>query len=139
MALVEYLLDTSVITRLSAAPVQRRVEPLARAGSLGLCAVVAAEVLRGTRSPEHHRETLAQLRAFFWIPTPDDAWDRVLDVQGSLAERGLQQSVKVPDLLIAAVAERHRVAVLHCDQDFDTIASVTGQVCEWVTERGSAP
>lgn len=139
MALVEYLLDTSVITRLGAAPVLRRVEPLVRSGSVGLCAVVAAEVLRGTRSPEHHRETFTQLRAFFWVPTPDDVWDRVLDVQATLAAKGRQQSVKVPDLLIAAVAERHRVAVLHYDQDFDTITSVTGQACEWVVDRGTAP
>lgn len=103
------------------------------------CAVSVAEVLRGTRSPTHHRETHAQLHAFFWLPTPDDVWDRLIEVQATLADRGLHQSVKIPDLLIAAVAERHHVPVLHYDRDFDAIAEVTGQACEWVVPRGSAP
>lgn len=137
MALVEYLLDSSVLTRLDAPPVRQRMEGVVAAGSCGLCGVVAAEVLRGTRSPDHHRASVDRLRAFFRLPTPDDVWDRVLDVQALLAERGLHKSVKVPDLLIAAVAERHRVTVLHYDQDFDTIAEVTGQRCEWVVPRGS--
>lgn len=139
MALVAYLADTSVLTRLAAPAVQDRVAPLVHAGSIALCAVAAAEVLRGTRSPEHHRETRAQLRAFFWLPAPDDVWERLIEVQSALADRGLQQSVKIPDLLIAAIAERHRVAVLHYDRDFDAIAEITGQPCEWVVPRGSAP
>jgi predicted nucleic acid-binding protein len=36
-----------------------------------------------------------------------------------------------PDLLIAAVAERNVLTVLHCDQDFDLIPQVTGQPREW--------
>jgi predicted nucleic acid-binding protein len=30
------------------------------------------------------------------------------------------RSVPLPDLLIAAVAERHRVTILHYDADYDT-------------------
>lgn len=139
MALVDYLADTSVLTRLASPTVHSRVAPLVHAGSVALCAVAAAEVLRGTRSPEHHRETRTQLQAFFWLPAPDDVWERLIEVQSALAERGLHQSVKIPDLLIAAIAERNRVAVLHYDRDFDTIAEITGQQCEWVVPRGSAP
>lgn len=40
-------------------------------------------------------------------------------------------------LIIAAAAERARVTLLHYDADFDLIASVTGQPCEWVVERGT--
>ena len=36
------------------------------------------------------------------------------------------------DLVIAAVAERHRVAIMHYDADYDLIATVTGQQAEWV-------
>ncbi|MGH3565846.1 MAG: PIN domain nuclease [Pseudonocardia sp.] len=137
MALVDYLADTSVLTRLAAPVIKDRVSGLVRSGAIALCAVSVAEVLRGTRSPEHHRETRIQLGAFFWLPIPDETWDRLLDVQSALAERGLQQRVKIPDLLIAAVAERRRVPVLHYDQDFDAIAEITGQACEWVVPRGS--
>jgi predicted nucleic acid-binding protein len=37
------------------------------------------------------------------------------------------RAVVFPDLLIAAVAGRERVSVLHYDIDFDLIAGVTGQ------------
>jgi hypothetical protein len=36
----------------------------------------------------------------------------------------------VPDLLVAAVAERVGLTVLHLDNDFETIAAVTGQPVE---------
>ena len=42
-------------------------------------------------------------------------------------------------LVIGAVAERHRVSVLHHDGDFDLVAGVTGQRTEWVVPAGSVP
>jgi predicted nucleic acid-binding protein len=45
--------------------------------------------------------------------------------------------VPLPDLLIAAVAERNQVTVVHYDADYDTIAEMTGQPTRWVVERGS--
>jgi predicted nucleic acid-binding protein len=45
--------------------------------------------------------------------------------------------VKIPDLLIAATAERYSVQIVHYDRDFETIGSVTGQSTRWVAPRGS--
>jgi predicted nucleic acid-binding protein len=36
----------------------------------------------------------------------------------------------VPDLLIAAIAERAGLVVLHRDKDFDLISEITGQPTE---------
>lgn len=44
-----------------------------------------------------------------------------------------------PDLLQAALAERHGVALLHYDANFDLIASVTGQTSQWIVACGSVP
>lgn len=55
---------------------------------------------------------------------------------GRLAERG-RHRIALPDLLIAAVAERTELVVLHYDDDFDRIAAVTGQRTEWVVSRGT--
>ena len=41
------------------------------------------------------------------------------------------------ELLIAGVAERHSATLIHYDQDFDTIAEITGQPAEWVVPAGS--
>ncbi|HCU94328.1 MAG TPA: hypothetical protein DHU96_17070 [Actinobacteria bacterium] len=35
-------------------------------------------------------------------------------------------------VLIAAVAERERVTVMHYDSDYDLIANITGQPMQWV-------
>lgn len=48
-----------------------------------------------------------------------------------------QRGRKVPDLLIAAAAESHGLTLLHYDADFDRIAAVTGQSCEWVVPAAS--
>lgn len=54
-----------------------------------------------------------------------------------LAERSQHRAVTLPDLLIAACAERAGLTVLHYDADFDRIAEVTGQATEWIVPRGS--
>ena len=61
---------------------------------------------------------------------------RALQVQRLLAQRS-QRGRKIPDLLIAAAAEELDAAVLHYDADFDLIASVTGQRCQWVVPAGN--
>ncbi len=48
-----------------------------------------------------------------------------------------QRGRKIPDLLVAAAAEQAGYTVLHYDADFDLIASVTGQPCQWVVPPGS--
>ena len=62
-------------------------------------------------------------------------------IRGGLAKgrlgRGQHRAVSVPDLLIAATAETEGLTVLHYDQDFDLIAEITGQPCEWMVPRGS--
>ena len=48
-----------------------------------------------------------------------------------------RRAVGLPDLLIAAVAEREHVTVLHYDGNYDLIAQVTGQPVQWVAPRGT--
>ena len=62
-----------------------------------------------------------------------------MDVYAQLAKRGgmHHRSVKHPDLLIAAAAETAGVEVLHYDEDYDRIASITGQPVQWLAPRGS--
>ncbi len=55
---------------------------------------------------------------------------RALEVQLLLSERGMHRSASVPDLLIAAAAEKLRHTILAVDKDFDLIAEVTGQPVE---------
>ncbi len=54
-------------------------------------------------------------------------------MQGLLADRGYHRAVKIPDLIVAAVADIARYTVLHVDKDLDLIAQVTGQPVERLT------
>ncbi|MGD7706523.1 PIN domain nuclease [Microlunatus sp. Y2014] len=56
--------------------------------------------------------------------------DRAWEVQMLLADRGLHRAPSIPDLLIAATAEKTGLTVLAVDKHFDLIADVTGQPVE---------
>jgi predicted nucleic acid-binding protein len=53
--------------------------------------------------------------------------DRAFEVQMLLADRGQHRAPSIPDLLIAATAEKAGLTVLAVDKDFDLIAAITGQ------------
>ncbi|HEY1175300.1 MAG TPA: PIN domain nuclease [Phytomonospora sp.] len=138
MALAEYLVDKSVWARLSKPAVREAFTPHANRGLLATCAMVEMELLFSARNPRDRDRIRQQLRAFEWLPCPDEIWERATQVQGELVNSGAHRSVKIPDLLIAAIAERHSVAVLHYDQDFDRISKVTGQDVRWIVPAGTA-
>ena len=48
----------------------------------------------------------------------------------SFRNRQLHRAPSIPDLLIAATAERAQLTVLHLDKDFELIAGITGQAVE---------
>jgi predicted nucleic acid-binding protein len=64
-------------------------------------------------------------------------FERAAEVMLLLARAGRHRSAKLPDLLIAAVAERAGLVLLHYDADFQHISEVTGQVTRWVAPQGS--
>jgi predicted nucleic acid-binding protein len=70
------------------------------------------------------------------VETTAEHIQRARQVQRLLASRS-KRGRKVPDLLIAAAAERDRLVLLHYDSDFDLIAKVTGQRCQWVVPAGT--
>jgi len=61
------------------------------------------------------------------MATHDEDWRRAIDGQAALWHGGRMRAVGLPYVLIAAVAERERVTVLHYDGDYELIAQVTGQ------------
>lgn len=139
-AVTSYLADTSALARLRHQAVAVVLGPLIEAGLVATCGVVEFELGWATRTAAE----LGQMRAdrdvgYEWLTTHDEDWRRALDVQATLWRRGQIRAVGLPDLLIAAVAERERVTVLHYDSDYDLIAHITGQPMQWVVPRGTVP
>jgi predicted nucleic acid-binding protein len=107
---------------------------------LVLCDVVGLEYLMGARSLADYARLESALGGFRWEETLPADWRRTREVHRALAGQGPghQRSVRIPDLLIAAIGERVGLAVAHYDEDYDRIAAITGQPTRWVIPRGSA-
>jgi predicted nucleic acid-binding protein len=133
---LKFLLDTSVVKRLGHSEVRRVVEPLAAAGQLARASICDLEVGYSARNAEEWDVLVGALDAFELVDSTAVHQRRALQVQRLLAQRS-QRGRKIPDLLIAAAAEELDIAVLHYDADFDLIASVTGQRCQWVVPAGT--
>ncbi|MDX6355504.1 MAG: hypothetical protein QOF98_2407 [Streptomyces sp.] len=135
---IRYLIDKSAFARYAKPGVQAAIDPLDRAGLLAVCGAVELEVLHSARSKADAERIRDELRGFDWLPTPDEAWDRALEVQARLVSVGNWRALSVCDLIIAATAERAGATVLHYDRDYDMIAEVTGQPTQWVVPAGTA-
>jgi predicted nucleic acid-binding protein len=131
-----HLLDSSVLTRLHHAEVRDAVQPAAERGELGRAGIGDLEIGYSAHDASEWDRLADGLEAFVLVETTADHVQRARQVQRMLAARH-QRGRRVPDLLIAAAAESRGLTVLHYDADFDRIAAVTGQACEWVVPAGS--
>jgi predicted nucleic acid-binding protein len=107
-------------------------------GQIAICDMVAMEILFSTRDAEDYVQTEGDLGACPWYDVEPADWAEARRVWRELARRGPlhHRQVKHQDLLIAAVAARNSLAVIHYDSDYDIIASVTGQSTRWAAPRG---
>ena len=108
-------------------------------GGIATCDPVKFELLRWERDAvavAARRDDLDALRA---VSVGPPVWRRALDVLELLAARGplRHREVPMPDLLVAAAAERAGLPVLHYDRHFDVIASVTNQPVRAIAPLGS--
>jgi len=109
------------------------------ADNLAVCDVVTLEYLMGARSGSHYDERDDAMSGMHHIDIEPADWRRARAVHRELAHltSGGQRAIKIPDLVIAAAAERAGMPVAHYDEDYDRIAAITGQASVWVVPRGS--
>jgi predicted nucleic acid-binding protein len=132
MPVMLFLVDVSAWIRYPVPQVGARLDELAASGLLVTCRLVELRLLSGPQDAEAYA-MVAKLRRYAYpaLDTSDVDVQRALEVQACLADTG-QLSVPWPALLVAAVAERHQVTVLHAACCFDLIARATDQAVEWV-------
>jgi hypothetical protein len=131
-----HLADTSVLTRLAKPPVVTATRPLVECGALARSTMTDLEIGFSARNGDEWHALADALEVCVAVPTEGRDFERALDVQRLLAASG-RRGRKVPDLLIAAVAERQQLTVLHYDGDYDMIAAITNQPVAWVVPAGS--
>lgn len=135
------LADTSawVWTRAIGSEVRAAFDEDLVEGQIATCDMVRLELLYSARNAAEFMSLRRELDALPNCPIGVDQWKRALEVYEQLAHRGglHHRAVPHPDLLIAGAAEAAGIPVLHYDEDYDRIASVTKQDVRWLVPRGS--
>jgi predicted nucleic acid-binding protein len=136
------LLDNSAWVRLgeAALPAQRADE-LAdglESGRIATCLPFLLEAGYSARTAREHDELLAELLALPHYRFDEAAERRALEAQAQLARIGHHRLPPV-DLLIAALADRHGLGILHYDHDYDVVAEKTDLRFDsvWLADRGT--
>ena len=132
---LKYIADKSALARVKHATVAARLAPIL--GQIATCSIVDLEVLFSARTHAELAATLRERRGFPRVDIDQSDFDRAVHVIERLGRVGHHRAASIPDLIIAAVAERHQLTVLHYDKDFEVIARVTGQSVEWVVPAGT--
>jgi predicted nucleic acid-binding protein len=136
------LLDNSAWVRLGdAALPPGRADQIAdeiEAGHIAACLPFLLEAGYYARNANEHSQLLAELTALPRYDFDGAAEQRALDAQAQLARVGHHRLPPV-DLLLAALADRHGVGILHYDRDYDLIAEKTDLRFEsvWLADRGT--
>lgn len=100
-------------------------------GVLLTCLVVRFELLYSARNADEFAEIERNLADLRDIPITVSVQRAAIAAMRELAVRG-EHRVKLSDLLIAAAAQEAGVGVLHCDGDFDLLATALAFESRWL-------
>lgn len=132
-----YLVDKSALSRLKY-PEAEWVRNLILEGLVSTCSIVDLEVLYSAKNYDEFRRIKQERNeAFERVDIEQADFNRSVEVMGKLAMQGHHRAVGISDLLIAAIAERNLLTLIHYDHDFEFVASITGQNIEWLTSPGT--
>jgi predicted nucleic acid-binding protein len=127
-----YLIDKSALVRLGECRDEEQWAERIGRGLVHVTTITLLEAGYSARSAQDMGEVLdrppvSMMPVEYLTPAAEN---RAVEVLRSLAGRGQHRAPSIPDLLVAAVAERGRLTVLHVDKDFELIAGVTGQAVQ---------
>lgn len=138
----ELLLDNSAWARLDQQSLaQARADEIAtwlEAGRIAVCLPFLLEAGYSARNARDHDELLGELLSLPLLHVDERVERRALDAQLQLARAGHHRLPPV-DLITAALADVHRVGILHYDNDYEIVAEKTDLRFEsvWLASRGS--
>ena len=136
------LIDNSAWSRLGdqeLTPSRRAdLERLIVDGAIAVCLPFLLEAGYSARSASDHSGLMEELLALPLLQIDEEVESRALDVQRQLAVSGHHRLPPV-DLILAAIADKNGLGVLHYDSDYDVLSSKTdlrfGSV--WLAPRGT--
>jgi predicted nucleic acid-binding protein len=138
----ELLLDNSAWARLDqVALTQDRADEIAgwlEQERIATCLPFLLEAGYSARNARDHDALLADLMSLPNVSTDERVEARAIEAQRQLARAGHHRLPPV-DLIIAALADVHRLGVLHYDNDYEIVREKTDLQFEsvWLAPRGS--
>src|SRR5262249_20958182 len=119
-----HLVDTSVwieaLRSSGSRRIQEELEPLVRAGDVGLMDWIILELMVGVRANESSASLLKRLAPIHRLQIPERGWVQAWELAVLLRKKAVSPSAA--DCLIATAAISHGATLLHCDGDFELIA-----------------
>jgi predicted nucleic acid-binding protein len=127
-----WLIDKSALVRLGECRDSAKWAERIERGLLRITTVTLLEVGYSARSADDMADQfdfppVSMMPVEYLTPAAEK---RSVEVLRALAGQGHHRAPSIPDLLIAATAERAQLTILHLDKDFELIAGVTGQAVE---------
>ena len=129
-----YLVDTSVwihALRPAGHPsIRSLLRPLIVSGETAITDWILLELMTGLLASERKEALLQWFAPITRLPFEAAWWDVALDHAARLRKRGT--SPTAPDCLIATVAIKHQVPLIHCDADFEAMKPILPlQTLDW--------
>jgi predicted nucleic acid-binding protein len=87
-----------------------------------ICGVILTEILQGIRNDREHNKTKAILSNLIFLPMTQETFYSAANIYRTCRSRGITIRNSI-DCMIAAACIQYDVVLLHCDKDFDLIAS----------------
>lgn len=130
---MKYLLDTNVCIEWLAGKNLRLRDKIVQCPNqdLAICSIVKAELLYGARKSQNRHKNETRLKDFFSqiqsLPFDDESAEQYGTLRAMLEQAGIV--VGGNDLMIAAVAQQHRLAVVtRNEREFSRISTVKIEV-----------
>jgi predicted nucleic acid-binding protein len=124
-----WLLDNSAWARLDADGLdedrREEVAGLLLTGRLHTCLSFLLEAGVSARDPDDWAALAEDLAGLPEAPIDAVVERRAREAQHDLVRAGLHRAIPIVDLLLAAIAERHDLTLLHYDRDFDRLREST--------------
>jgi len=119
-----YLVDTSLwihaLRPRGNRTIQEKLRPLILAGSALITHWIVLELMTGIRSGEEQKSLNAFLEPLPLVPVDTASWSVAWELAANLRKKGYTPSAA--DSLIAAIAIKNEIVLLHVDQDFTDMA-----------------
>jgi len=129
MALTTWLIDKSALVRIGDSPEAALWASRISEGFVHLSSITRLEIGYSARSSKELGRSfmtapLSRMPIELLSPSIEE---RAWEVLNNLARLGKHRAPSIPDLLVAATAEKCGFTILHVDKDFELISKITGQ------------